>query len=223
MNKIFNEAAKFAYSTAETTVNSFSIGLSMVERKIDGDFVECGVGAGGNFGCVAAGILQKELNTKRMFIGFDSFEGIQMAGKKDTLQAGIGYITHDVNVPSEELLKTTGITAHSKQYVKNNLIEWGIPEGNILLIEGWLQNTLPKVLNDIKKIAILRLDMDIYEPTKLALDLLYPKVSSGGVIILDDYQLDGCRVALEEYLLENKITVPLYSIPNSGPKYFFKP
>lgn len=223
MSEIFNKARQFAYSSPETQQNSFDMGVRVCEKKIHGDFVECGVGAGGNFGCVIAGILSKEPDTSRNFIGFDSFEGIQFAGKKDTRQAGLGYITHDVNVPSEDLLKSTGVTAHSEDYVIQNLIDWGVPRGKDVFFKGWLQNTLPKFVHAISKISILRLDMDIYEPTKLAFDLLYPKVSTGGVIILDDYELDGCRIAMEEYFEENNISVELHSIPNSSPKYFFKP
>jgi hypothetical protein len=223
MNETFNQISGCIYSTLETQQHSFDMGKYVTENNIQGDIIECGIAAGGNFATMILGANSSQ-KSEKTFWGFDSFQGIQLAGKKDTVQAGIGAITHDVNVSDESLLVSSGITVHPKQNVINNLTNWGlIQTNNIRLIEGWIQNTLPLVVDEIKEISILRLDMDIYHPTKITLEFLYPKISKGGVVIIDDWELDGARLAVEEYLQENNIEVEILSIPNSTPKYFYKP
>jgi O-methyltransferase len=220
----FDLISNACYSTRDTQEHSFSVGEYIIENNIEGDIIECGIAAGGNFASMLLGVLSS--GGKRKAWGFDSFQGIQLAGKKDTVQAGIGAITHDVNVPEEQLLVSSGITVHPKEHVLTNLRNWGVLDnGNleIKLVEGWIQNSLPNVINEIDKISILRLDMDIYAPTKVAMEQLYPKISKGGIIIIDDWELDGARIACQEYLSENGINPEILSIPNSTPKYFFKP
>lgn len=220
MKNRLNQISGHLYSTLETQQNSFDMGKHVVDNKIEGDIIECGIASGANFATMMLGASE---DLSRTFWGFDSFEGIQLAGKKDTLQAGIGAITHDVNVPDSELLISSGITSHSKESVLINFKNWGVDNFNIKLVEGWVQNTIDTVIDEIKSISILRLDMDIYNPTKYTLEKLYPLITKGGVIIIDDWELDGVRIAVEEYLKENKIKVKMLSIPNSTPKYFFKP
>lgn len=220
MKNRLNQISGHLYSTLETQQNSFDMGKYVVDNKIEGDIIECGIASGANFATMMLGASE---DLSRTFWGFDSFEGIQLAGKKDTLQAGIGAITHDVNVPDSELLISSGITSHSKESVLINFKNWGVDNFNIKLVEGWVQNTIDTVIDEIKSISILRLDMDIYNPTKYTLEKLYPLITKGGVIIIDDWELDGVRIAVEEYLKENKIKVKMLSIPNSTPKYFFKP
>lgn len=220
MKNRLNQISGHLYSTLETQQNSFDMGKYVVDNKIEGDIIECGIASGANFATMMLGASE---DLSRTFWGFDSFEGIQLAGKKDTLQAGIGAITHDVNVPDSELLISSGITSHSKESVLINFKNWGVDNFNIKLVEGWVQNTIDTVIDEIKSISILRLDMDIYNPTKYTLNKLYPLITKGGVIIIDDWELDGVRIAVEEYLKENKIKVKMLSIPNSTPKYFFKP
>jgi O-methyltransferase len=225
IKRIFDSVGNACYSTKETQQHSFDMGKYVADNNIEGDIIECGVAAAGNFASMMLGVISSNEYMRRKFIGFDSFQGIQLAGKKDTVQAGIGAITHDVNVPEEQLLVSSGITVHPKQQVINNLSSWElynqIPH-DIELVEGWIQNTLPSYIDKIKSIAILRLDMDIYAPTKFALEMLYPKISKGGLVILDDYELDGARIACMEYLQENNIEVEFLSIANSTPKYFIK-
>lgn len=215
--------ANALYSTKETQRNSYDLGRYVVENNIEGDIIECGVAMAGNFATMILGAISVEGGRNRKFWGFDSFEGIQLAGKKDTQQAGIGDITHNTDVPYESLLVSSGITSHSKQQVINNLISWNLYDGiNIELVEGWVQNTLEPNLSRIQKISILRLDMDVYHPTKYTLDLLWDKISDGGVIIIDDWALDGVRVACYEFFEEKGINPEIHTIKNSTPTYFFK-
>jgi len=222
-SRILDVISQSLYSTRETQYNSYTLGRYVVENNIEGDIIECGVASAGNFASMMLGAISFEGGRNRKFWGFDSFEGIQLAGSKDTQQAGIGAITHDTNVPYESLLVSSGITSHSEENVMNNLKTWGLWDNlNIELVKGWVQNTIAPNLDRIEKISILRLDMDIYHPTKYTLDLLWDKISVGGVIIIDDWALDGVRIACEEFFAEKGISPKIETIPNSTPTYFFK-
>jgi len=137
----------------------------------------------------------------------------------DTEQAGIGSITHDVNVPDEELLVSTGITVHPLEQVVKNLNDW-TGEANWKLVKGWVQNTVP--FDYPEKISILRLDMDVYAPTIFVLRELYDNISTGGFIIIDDWALAGVRTAVMEFWTERGLKPEIKAVPNSTPIYWIK-
>jgi len=210
-----------AYSTLETQTNSVDMAFMVESSRIEGDIVECGVAAGANFAFMIIGALSANENTSKTFWGYDSFQGIQLAGPKDTEQAGIGSITHNVNVPYCELLKSSGVTVHPENEVRQNLIDWGLwDKARIKLISGWVQETMPDDMPD--KISLLRLDMDIYDPTIFVLKVLYDRISKGGVIIIDDWALTGVRRAVEEFWEEEGISPEIHTIDNSTPIYWVK-
>lgn len=186
------DLAARAYSNYNTLQNSFD--LALLCKELDGDFVECGVAAGSQ---VAA--MHRAAPDKKIWL-FDSFEGIPLASKYDTTQPGIGVIRHDVN---GYLLTTSGITAVSIEQVKQHFAEWNIDDTNFEYVQGWFENTVPE--NTIDKISLLRLDGDLYNSTKVCLEYLYPKLVKGGFLIVDDYGLDGCRLAVDEYFDKHEI------------------
>lgn len=207
------QIAQVLYTNRHTQRHSFDLAWQVVVNGIPGDIVECGVAAGGNFATMMIGALSAG-GDDRHFWGFDSFQGIQLAGPKDTQQPGIGAITHDVNVPDEELLVSSGVTVHSRDSVFDLLKRWGLYRKAVIsLVEGWVQHTLPYRAKDIDSIAILRLDMDLYAPTKCALEWLAPKVVPGGVIIIDDWDLDGAHAAFVEYCEANGLDWQAMQIP----------
>lgn len=209
-----------AYSTASTFDNSYWIGLEIVRKGLKGDIVECGIAAGANFAGMILGNRNAGGNNKP--VGYDSFQGIQLAGKNDTEQAGIGAITHDVNVPESELLVSSGITSHSLIDVSKNLVNW-LGDPDLHLIEGWVQNTIPNDLHEA--ISVLRLDMDVYDPTMHVLNHLYPLVEAGGFIIIDDWGLAGVRRAVYEYCQRHGIGEELVSTDpgnQEAPVYWVK-
>jgi len=221
-SQLLQNIAGALYSTKETQMNSYNLGRYVVENNIEGDIIECGVAMAGNFASMILGATSLPKGERRKFWGFDSFIGIQLAGKKDTLQAGIGAITHNTDVSYEELLVSSGITSHSKQQVENNLNNWGLNKFNIELVEGWVQNSIPLVNDRIEKIAILRLDMDVYHPTIYTLEMWWDKISDGGIVIIDDWALDGVRTACNEFFEQKGINPEIHTIQNSTPTYFFK-
>lgn len=191
---------KSAYSTLPTLYMSYQLAVECIENNIPGDFVECGVAAGSQVAAMA--YAAQTLSVKKKIHLFDSFEGIPLAGAHDTAQPGIvGPIQHNVNVPSEQLLVSSGISVCSLENVQKNMKNWGINPEYFIYHKGWFQHTLPNKANDIDAISFLRLDGDLYESTKVCLEYLYPKISSGGYIVIDDFgSLEGCKKAVLEYL-----------------------
>lgn len=189
--------ADAAYAKRDAIQLTYDLTRKVVEQNIPGVLVECGVAAGAQIGVM--GHCLRKMDANRTIYGFDSFQGIPLAGPNDNEQPGIGAIDPNRPIPSDlrELLKTSGVAVHSLDNVQANLVRWKLNLAQFRLIPGWFQDTMP--VNDIDKIALLRLDGDLYESTKVCLERLYPKVQRGGFVIIDDYALKGCNQATKEY------------------------
>ncbi len=171
--------AKRAYSSRETIQASYDIARAAIENGIPGDFVECGVAAGANAAAMALAIGTFE---RRRVHLFDSFTGIPQAGPEDVEFLAAKH-------PS-------GLSAHSRKEVERNMAEWSLPLDLFVFHEGLFQHTVPTAPE--VPIAVLRLDGDLYDSTKVCLEHLYPLVSKGGWVIVDDWDLTGARKAVIE-------------------------
>jgi O-methyltransferase len=194
------------YSVWQTIELTHKVATDLIKQGVQGDFVECGVAAGNNFGAIL-----HASDNRRTCIGFDSFQGIPHAGEHDSVQPGIG----DIDPDKVGLLETTGVSSHSVEVVRTNLKKWKLLDKKFKLIEGWFQDTIPQ--NKIEKIALLRLDGDLYESTAIPLQYLIPKMSIGGVVIIDDWNLIGPQKAWSEVKVKYQ-EISVYGI--YGPKYF---
>jgi O-methyltransferase len=183
---------------------TYDICRMALERGVPGDFVECGVYAGASSAIMAKAIMEHVANrgeyalsdNRRVHL-FDSFEGIPLAGPED----------------SELAHKPAGEAKCSLEDVKKNMRDWGIPDGLLVYWPGWFEKTvLPQWVDRpaFRGIAVLRLDGDLYRSTKVCMDYLYPLVSPGGYVIVDDFDLSGCKKAILE-------------ATNPAPIYFRKP
>jgi len=99
--------------------------------------------------------------------------------------------------PGEQDLKTTGMTAVTLESFTNHMIGSGAGLDNLEIHKGWFEETMP--VNTVGDIAILRLDGDLYNSTMVCLSFLFPKVIKGGVLIVDDWELPGSKLACIEY------------------------
>ncbi len=89
--------------------------------------------------------------------------------------------------------------------------------------KGWFQNTVPAKAEEIKQIAILRLDGDWYASTKVCMDFLFEKVVEGGFVIIDDYgAYEGCKKAVDEFLQAKGLSPFLHHV-NKDIRYLVKP
>lgn len=192
---------QIAYSYKETVYHTYNTTKELIEQGIEGCFVECGLGAGAQI--MAMKLAIEDCKAHRAIWGFDSFEGIPLAGPNDADQPGIGAIQHDTSMSERERLVSSGITVHNKFQVENNFKKLDVPTTDIYLIPGWFQDTLPKIGSSIGKIALLRLDGDLYESTIVCLESLYQNVVNGGVVICDDNALEGANKAVRDFFGSN--------------------
>lgn len=217
MKKELEYISQIAYSTKETIQNSYDCAIRIIDNNIDGDIVECGVGAGSQIASMCQALKDRCVSNRKIW-AFDSYQGIPIGTIEDEVQAGTGAIITE----NPKSLISSGVTVHSLSNVQGNLIRFGLDLNYFNFVEGWFQDTLPIRANDINKISILRLDGDLYESTKVCLNYLFDKLVSGGVLIIDDWALVGCRKACDEYFGDYSQFKDSYIITNSTPKVFIK-
>ncbi|CAN5162080.1 TylF/MycF/NovP-related O-methyltransferase [soil metagenome] len=99
--------------------------------------------------------------------------------------------------------------------VKANFAKYGLLDDRVRFLEGWFKDTLPSA--PVDRLALLRVDGDLYESTLTTLRPLYPKVSPGGFVVIDDYGcVPACKLAVDEFREEHGITDPLQRIDWTG-------
>jgi O-methyltransferase len=105
--------------------------------------------------------------------------------------------------------------AVSVDEVRANFERYGLMDARVRFLPGWFRDTLPTA--PIERIAVLRLDGDMYGSTMVALESLYPRLSPGGYVIVDDYgAVAGCREAVEDYRRDHGIGEPIHAIDWTG-------
>lgn len=185
------------YSTQETLEFTYECVQKILDNKVEGCLIECGVATGNQLGAMKQCLVDN--NAKRTIFGYDSFEGIPFAGENDLTQPGL---LTPIDKEKHDLLESTGVTSHSVEDVVGNFKNWELPMTHITLIKGWFQNT---VKHHKGKIALLRLDGDLYSSTKCCLEHLLKHMSKGGIIIFDDWELEGSRKAILEFIPREQI------------------
>ena len=183
----------------------------VVRHKIPGEIVECGVWKGGSM-MAAARTLQELGTTNRGLYLFDTFEGMTAPGEQDVSLN---------DEPAEELLsesdkESSAVWAYSTlEEVTRNLLSTEYPERQLFFIKGKVEETIPESAPG--QIALLRLDTDWYESTYHELLHLYPRLSSGGVLIIDDYgHWKGAKRAVDQYIEENNLRLLLSRVDYTG-------
>jgi len=164
----------------------------VIADNVPGDFCETGVWRGGS--CIyMRGILKALGDTTRKVWVCDSFEGLPKSTHPEDLKWN--FWKH-------------GILSVSLEQVKDNFSRYGLLDDQVEFVVGWFNESLPR--SPISKLSVLRLDGDLYESTWDAISNLYPKVSVGGYVIVDDYGgIDSCRKAIDDYRKANGIRDPI--------------
>ena len=172
-------------------------------KKILGDYVECGVWKGGNI-ILFKKIIELTNDSNRKIFAYDTFEGMTEPDKNDfdiskNLNAKIL-----MNKDKEKKTNIWGVC--SLEDVKNNIQSNVKNIDNIRFIKGPVEKTLDIQDNLPEKISLLRLDTDWYSSTRKELEILYKKVSPGGIIIIDDYgHWGGSKKAVDEFFLNKYV------------------
>jgi O-methyltransferase len=184
----------------------------LVQARIKGDIVECGVWRGGSMMAVARTLLQQGDGGRDLHL-FDTFEGMTEPGEADISLEGESAV---------ELLRTSSRSDPASVWCYAPLDEVRVAMGSTgydpaktRFVQGRVEDTLPR--HAPERIALLRLDTDWYESTRHTLEQLYPRLAVGGVLILDDYgHWQGARRAVDEYIAGNELALYLHRIDYSG-------
>jgi O-methyltransferase len=98
--------------------------------------------------------------------------------------------------------------------VKNNINLTSYPKEKFIFVKGKVEDTIPEKIPE--SISILRLDLDWYSPTIHTLKYLFPKLSKGGFLIIDDYgHWNGTKLAVDEYFEKLNFSPYLFPIDYS--------
>ena len=185
-----------------------------INNNIDGAYVECGVWKGGSCMLIAKTLIDNRKIDKEIWL-YDTFEGMTNPTDED--------IEVETNLKGMDLLKNINKTTDklnmwayaSKDSVIQNMDSTGFPAENIKYVEGKVEDTLSA--STPKAIALLRLDTDWYESTKIELETLYPLLVNGGILIIDDYgHFKGAKKAVDEYFRSINKKPLMHRIDYSG-------
>jgi O-methyltransferase len=187
----------------------------VVDNQIPGDIVECGVWKGGSMMAVAKTLISLHEDIRHLYL-FDTFEGMTAPSEHDVDFMGVDASQQLVNSSKQEMASKDSIWCYAPlEEVKSAVHSVSYDINKIHFIKGKVEDTIPN--ESPSTIALLRLDTDWYESTHHELVHLFPRISSGGVIIIDDYgHWQGARKAVDEYIKDNKIQILLNRIDSTG-------
>lgn len=163
---------------------------SVLREDVPGDLIEAGAWRGGAGIMMRGALAAYEDEARRVWVA-DSFEGLP---KPDAERYPLD--AQDVNYAADEL-------AVSLEEVRANFERYGLLDDRVRFVEGWFRDTLPDLSEEAW--SVVRLDGDLYESTMDGLRHLYPRLSPGGYLIVDDFGFENCRAAVEDYRREHGI------------------
>lgn len=208
---IYNKCKKYSMTSVERLFAMYKATEYIVDHKIPGDVVECGVWQGGSSMVSAYTLLNKNEASKRIYM-YDTYEGMSEPTDKDI------SFNNESAKKQWELRKGEDYNQwcySPLETVKKNLLSTGYPKNKLVFVKGKVEDTIPKKIP--QKISLLRLDTDWYESTYHELIHLYPKLSINGILIIDDYgHWKGAREAVDKYFEENEIKILLNRIDYAG-------
>jgi hypothetical protein len=174
---------------------------TVLEEGVPGDLLEAGVWAGGT--CMfMKGILDVYRDDERAVWVADSFAGLPPPNADLYPEDADDYL-HNV----DEL-------AVSLETVRENFSRFGLLDERVRFVKGLFKDTLQEA--PIEKLAVLRMDGDMYESTMDTLVALYPKLSAGGYLIIDDHARENCAKAVADYRERHDISEKIVQIDWTG-------
>jgi hypothetical protein len=179
--------------------------LRAIEDGVRGDILEAGAWRGGA-AILARAVLQAAGDTSRRVFVADSFAGLPPPSAAFPQDAA--SILHE----HREL-------AVSIETVQANFAKFDLLDERVMFLKGWFRDTLPNA--PVDRLAVLRLDGDLYESTLDPLTHLYDKISNGGWVIIDDYFIPACRAAVSDFLGARGLAPEILPIDGMG-SYFQK-
>jgi hypothetical protein len=204
---IVRRVRDFTMTTLDRIVSAMQATEYVVRHEIPGDIVECGVWRGGSMMAIALTLVRLNRADIPLYL-FDTFEGMSEPTTTDGHAALEGWERHQTLTRNEWCYAALAD-------VQRNLESTGYDRNLLFYIKGKVEDSLPRSAPE--QISLLRLDTDWYESTRHELEHLFPRLTPGGVLIVDDYgHWEGCRRAVDEYFRNNKIKIYLNRVDFSG-------
>jgi O-methyltransferase len=169
---------------------------------VPGDLIETGAWRGGATIMMSAVLAAYGISDRLVWVA-DSFRGLPRPNpEKYPHDKGLDFVDFaELSVPLED--------------VKANFRKYDLLNDRVKFVEGWFSETLPSIA--AREFAVIRLDGDLYESTMDALTALYPRLSSGGFAIIDDYgAIAACKAATHDYREMHGIIEPVQEIDWTG-------
>lgn len=200
--RVINEVRAYTMVPPENLVVTMRLAIEAIEAGRLGDFIECGTWMGGS--SFAMLLVQRFLYGKilKPVWMFDSFQGLPKADERD------GPLSFKYQSEPEATGYFDNCTAQLDK-VQAARVGFGFTGDEAIIVPGWFNETIPVHRLDLsnRRISVLRVDCDWYEPVRYVLNELTPFVSNEGAIILDDYYAwDGCARATHDFLSTNSFS-----------------
>jgi hypothetical protein len=172
----------------------------VIKNNVPGDLIETGVWRGGTCIFMRAILKAYDVHDRTVWVA-DSFQGIPKPTYEIDRKDPSGNPYKELAIPQEE--------------VQANFAAYGLLDDQVKFLKGWFKDTLPTA--PIGKLAVARLDGDLYESTTDSLVNLYPKLSVGGYLIVDDYgAIPACKQAVQDYRKQHGVRELIVDIDGFG-------
>jgi hypothetical protein len=214
---IVDEARPHTMTALPRLVATIDAVAYVLRRDIPGAFVECGVWKGGSVLAMVRALQRQGVDDRDIYL-FDTFEGMTRPTERDTSRYDARALDVWVSSEAERTVPWAGFfnsDVFNIDTVQSLVLGTGYPKHRIHFVKGKVEDTLPDAAPT--SIALLRLDTDWYDSTWHELVHLYPRVSDGGVLLIDDYgHWDGCRAAVDRYFEEVEAPIFLSRVDYTG-------
>ena len=209
---LYNVCKGHTMASIERMYSLYNSMKYIIDNKIEGDLVECGVWKGGSSMLMALILKKHGIINKKIYL-YDTFEGMSEPSSIDKTVEGISATTL---LEKEKKENENSVWCYSPiEEVKGTLFSTGYPQENLIFVKGKVEETLLEHVPG--RISVLRLDTDWYESTKIELRILYPLLSERGVLIIDDFgHWEGAQKAVTEYFMQNDNHQFLHRIDYTG-------
>lgn len=209
--QLLTKIRPYTMLSSERLWSLFSLAKTICESNIPGNFVECGVAAGGSSALLAY-VIGKYSKQTRWLFSFDSFSGMPPSSAIDKhcdiSAEDTGWGTGTCAAPETSMLSICGILGVAN-YIRP--------------VKGLFEDTLPAWRDRVGMLSLLHLDGDWYASTKSILNNLYDNIVDGGFLQVDDYGYwEGCRRAIHEFEAQRGVHFSLTVIDSTG-VWFEKP
>jgi O-methyltransferase len=214
--RIVEAASPFTITSVPRLVSVIDSVRYCTAKDLPGAFAECGVWRGGSVLAMVLTLQELGREDRDLYL-YDTFEGMTAPGERDVSRFDPPALE---TWRSAEAARSRAWShlfrpdVFSEADVRDRLLATGYPEARLHFVRGPVEETLPEQAP--REISLLRLDTDWYESTRHELEHLYPRLTPGGVLIVDDYgHWEGCRRAVDEYFAERDPLL-LHRIDYSG-------